>query len=140
MTRSELNLKRLELITNIRKLNKKSSCTVISKHNTILALRNSVTKEVSHLIEKDNVKVLSGNINELYVPRYEPKVAKEWLNAIDEEFEITQSKVQEDIGYRYEKCLLSVSELRTILISRMKANLLFIKRLSKLSDMELIFF
>ena len=140
MTRTELNSKRLELLQDLRKITRKSGCTIVARHNTILALRNSETKEVTHLIDpkkKKGLIVVGGHIDEFYVPRYEPSTAREWLKEIDEQHEANNKQAQEDIGYHFEKCTLSVKELRAVVVKNMKNRLDFLKFLKKLSDESL---
>ena len=65
MTKEKFYNNRKELVLKLWNLTRKKAAIAISKHNTILGLRNSITKEVSHLIDmkKENgLIVVNGNI------------------------------------------------------------------------------
>ena len=57
--------------------------TMICSHNSILCIKNTETDEIEFIIDTktDRGLQMMNDLNEhLAVPRYEPKVAKQWLN------------------------------------------------------------
>ena len=86
---------------------------MICSHNTILGLKLN-GKVVAVVDQKqDRNLVNTCNLNEhLCVPRYEPKLAKEWMK---EELVVNLwDGPANDPDYLYSKCLLSERELRAI--------------------------
>lgn len=140
MTKEKFYNNRKELVLKLWNLTRKKAAIAISKHNTILGLRNSITKEISHLIDmkKENgLIVANGNIDELYVSRYEPSVAKEWLKEkLSEQDEQQKEDTLKKFGFFYEKCLLSINELEKLFIKNAKEKSKFCKIMYKLNDKD----
>lgn len=113
------NTSREELLTNKRKFTRqllaitrkeRNKSILICRHNTILAL--TTDGEVTHIVDlKENRNLVClYTLNEhLAVPRWEPKVAKLWLN---EDLEL--SNTVDGYTPNMKKVLLSESELRTL--------------------------
>ena len=140
MTRQELNSERNKSVLLKRRLTRKPTFVCVSKYNTILALRNSVTKKITHLIapkERNGLIVVCGQEKELYVPRYEPKTAKAWLQEIDETFNKSQEQVQKDCGFYFEKCTLSEKELDKVVLENMQVRLDSLRYIKRLPDEKL---
>jgi hypothetical protein len=145
MTKLEVTTQRKELLSQIKFIVNKQRCRSIAicKHNSILALRNSETKEITHLIDTKQKRGLinvCGFKNELYVPRYEPKTARAWLKEVDESFNKQNENVQKDCGFHFEKCILSEKELELTVMKHMKLRLQYLKFLNKMSEESLLKF
>lgn len=110
-------MKEKEIVKQLRKLTRKSNAIIMQRNNTILALRNSVTKEITHLVQpnaKNGLLVVVGVLEECYVPRYERSIARQWLN---EEYEDNKEELIKEIGYYFEKCLLTLGEHKKLWIT-----------------------
>lgn len=86
---------------------------MIVRHNTILGLRDGNGK-VSHIIDtsKRGLKNLHDVDRHLTVPRYEPSVAKKWLQE-----PLVLNGGHDEFTSKMEKVLLSESELREVVLA-----------------------
>ena len=111
----KLNARLVALKDDIEALEsqKNSGSVMVASHNTILGIKmNGKVTHIVHPKYDKNLVMLMMLDKNLAVPRYEPKVAKEWLK------EETKFNV---VGI--EKVLLSEAELRDILLDEKKNEL-----------------
>lgn len=143
MTRTQLNDHIKEAINALREMKKaqSSKSIMMCRHNTILAVRTTFTYDnpeynsssISHVVDtrKDsNLKLIDHLDEHLDCPRYEPSVAKAWLQE-----EGTFGQTSDEV--KLEKVLLSVKQLRDLVIKQYKSRLRYLTKLKRLSDSTL---